>query len=619
MKKVRVLSILCVMLASSLSAFSGEIQPIEEKRPIILSDKKQTVKVVYSDYPSYSEIVNLEPYPSTSPSYYRAMYLHTIYGSECVVAPELDGCKFNGWWTPPEDITDRTATPDDCSVCFYDDLSLPAEKFISDAKSSKGPDDLGFKILYPQHEYITYQISYGGTYSDLIEYPEKVELPAPTGSPKIGYSYNGVWQMEDSVKTFKVGDIVTGEDFRLNDVHEDGTVIELTPAITANVYKVTYNANGGKFDNLETAVTIPTTYDSNYKIPENPTYADHVFVNWNTKQDGSGDVIGGTTKMSLAYDSEVFAVWSEHIVRTVTLDACGGTVSPATIKVVCGEKYGSLPVPTRVGYIFLGWFSESVGGSEITADTIVVAREDFSIYAHWRPIKYRVEFELNGARGFPPDPIENIEYDHSFTLPDKGNMALDMSLFLGWGKTNKTKTFNAKEEVSNLTTEDGSTVILYAIWGREVTEESIALKCDKVKCVAKRYGPFDWQIMTNKYESASNDVCMAVYTSDSALTITDYDGAKLNGKLTIRWRGEAYGDAYGRPSKLLISHNGETTRLDVPFYDSGWMTSEVAIKDAMEIVILGKDITPLTTIDNSDFIAIDWIKWAPNRTIFYLK
>jgi uncharacterized repeat protein (TIGR02543 family) len=39
----------------------------------------------------------------------------------------------------------------------------------------------------------------------------------------------------------------------------------------------------------------------------------------------------------------------------VTFDANGGTVKTPTKKVVPGEKYGKLPIPTRRGYTFLGW------------------------------------------------------------------------------------------------------------------------------------------------------------------------------------------------------------------------------------------------------------------------
>ena len=39
---------------------------------------------------------------------------------------------------------------------------------------------------------------------------------------------------------------------------------------------------------------------------------------------------------------------------TITFNANGGTVSPTTKKVVATETYGTLPEPTRKGYVFDG-------------------------------------------------------------------------------------------------------------------------------------------------------------------------------------------------------------------------------------------------------------------------
>ncbi len=50
---------------------------------------------------------------------------------------------------------------------------------------------------------------------------------------------------------------------------------------------------------------------------------------------------------------------------TVTFDANGGSVSPASATFAVGEPYGTLPTPTRDGHTFLGWSSDY---GEVTAD-----------------------------------------------------------------------------------------------------------------------------------------------------------------------------------------------------------------------------------------------------------
>lgn len=48
------------------------------------------------------------------------------------------------------------------------------------------------------------------------------------------------------------------------------------------------------------------------------------------------------------------------------------------------EKFGDgLPTPERDGWNFVGWFTEPIGGSQITKDTIVPNTKNTTYYAHW--------------------------------------------------------------------------------------------------------------------------------------------------------------------------------------------------------------------------------------------
>ena len=64
---------------------------------------------------------------------------------------------------------------------------------------------------------------------------------------------------------------------------------------------------------------------------------------------------------------------------TVTFDANGGTVTPASKAVEPGEAIGELPVPTRAGYEFIAWLT--AGGTVVTAETVV--NESLTLYADW--------------------------------------------------------------------------------------------------------------------------------------------------------------------------------------------------------------------------------------------
>ena len=86
---------------------------------------------------------------------------------------------------------------------------------------------------------------------------------------------------------------------------------------------------------------------------------------------------------------------------TVTLDVNGGKALTAnTLSVVYGNPYGDLPVPTRAGYSFIGWFTEKSGGSKVAAADIAALSADQTLYAHWAVISntsYTLSFVTNGG------------------------------------------------------------------------------------------------------------------------------------------------------------------------------------------------------------------------------
>lgn len=77
------------------------------------------------------------------------------------------------------------------------------------------------------------------------------------------------------------------------------------------------------------------------------------------------------------------AVTFPEFAMTVTLDACGGTGCPKEIEYVCPHPIGELPVPVRENAVFLGWFTERIGGQRVTESAILYSLEPITLYAHW--------------------------------------------------------------------------------------------------------------------------------------------------------------------------------------------------------------------------------------------
>lgn len=84
----------------------------------------------------------------------------------------------------------------------------------------------------------------------------------------------------------------------------------------------------------------------------------------------------------------------------VSFDANGGTVSEESKTVYYGQAYGNLPTPTREHYTFAGWYTAKENGTEVTAETIVNALANQTLYAHWNIVPYKVYWNDSASDGY---------------------------------------------------------------------------------------------------------------------------------------------------------------------------------------------------------------------------
>ena len=124
--------------------------------------------------------------------------------------------------------------------------------------------------------------------------------------------------------------------------------------------------------------------------------------NWATTRDVPANWVINTTSSA---DYQVKAIdnagnQSSNVVKftvkvnkifTVTFDATGGTVSPASKNVTYSSTYGTLPNPTRTGYTFTGWYTSSSGGTKVTSSTKVTTSANHKLYAHWTTNSYTLD------------------------------------------------------------------------------------------------------------------------------------------------------------------------------------------------------------------------------------
>ena len=177
--------------------------------------------------------------------------------------------------------------------------------------------------------------------------------------------------------------------YRFNIMFDSNGGSEVEP-ISDIPYKVSTGEkdSGGYLTYAEQTVTLPS--------PERTGYT---FNGW--RRSGKNTDLKGVVKSSdIGVDSDgenitLTAQWTANT-YTVTFNANGGSVSPASKSVTYNSTYGTLPTPTRTGYRFNGWYTAASGGSQVTDDTKVSITAEQTLYAHWTEM-YTVTFKSEGG------------------------------------------------------------------------------------------------------------------------------------------------------------------------------------------------------------------------------
>lgn len=141
---------------------------------------------------------------------------------------------------------------------------------------------------------------------------------------------------------------------------------------------------------------------------------------------------------------------------TVTFDANGGEVEKESMGVNYGQPYGDLPVPTRPGYEFAGWYTDIEKGSVVKAETIVTTLTDHTLYARWNPIEYKILYNANGGSVTVSEKKITIEQKFGeLPVPKR-----ECYKFLGWYTSKEGGT----QVNSSSKLEKPENVTLYAHW-----------------------------------------------------------------------------------------------------------------------------------------------------------
>jgi uncharacterized repeat protein (TIGR02543 family) len=199
---------------------------------------------------------------------------------------------------------------------------------------------------------------------------------------------------------------------------------------------------------------------------------------------GDASVVDNWAYVSMSATSSAVAIPE---VYELSFQGVNGDVSDTSkITRSAGNAWGTLPVATRAGYVFTGWFTTpyaSYGGSPVTADTLATTSR--MVYAQYRPAEFNVVFDSNVELGTVTGSTAsmNATYDcddctltpngftkttgaKAFTYEDTTESTELNSKFLGWSLSVTSRIADIADgaNAGRLSMTDGDTVTLYAVW-----------------------------------------------------------------------------------------------------------------------------------------------------------
>lgn len=149
----------------------------------------------------------------------------------------------------------------------------------------------------------------------------------------------------------------------------------------------------------------------------------------------------------------------------VTFDANGGELSgDGTKSVEEYGRYGELPVASKAGNDFLGWYTDKDNGDLVDSDSLFAYKTDIILYAHWSPDNsHKVTFDTNGGIFADGNKTKSVYITVGDPYGELPVASYDGMVFAGWytdaeggDKVESTSVFDKEADL-----------ILYAHWTEE--------------------------------------------------------------------------------------------------------------------------------------------------------
>ena len=340
--------------------------------------------------------------------------------------------------------------------------------------------------------------SNGGSAVPIQRVGDGAHVAEPVSPRRDGHTFMG-WYIDSGLTSIW--------DFDTYEVNEDKTLYARWEVI---IRTVSFNTNGGS------AVQEQEVAEGGHAVePTPPMRSGHAFMDWHSDNglsdawDFASGVVNG--------DMTLYARWV--IAHTVTFDSNSGSTVQKQEVAEGGHAAEPLP-PTRSGYAFMGWYSDSglTDAWDFGSDTV---DSDMTLYARWSGT---VSFNPNGGSAVPQQVIGEGDHASEPPPPMRSGYA-----FMGWyTDSGLTNAWNFGSDTVN------GNMTLYAKWSGTVSFASNGGSTVQEQEVAEGNHASEPPPPTR-----SGYAFMGWYTDSGLSNAWDFDSDTVNGNMTLyaKWGG----------------------------------------------------------------------------------
>ena len=319
-------------------------------------------------------------------------------------------------------------------------------------------NEIGAKTYYAKWIADTYKVTLntqGGTIADdknitSYEYGTTVKLPTSKDITKADYYFNGWYDNAEFT-----GTPIT--EITIKEVPETGNSMIFYAKWTKNEpdkYMVTFeNADGTVLQSGDVEKDTMPVYAGATPTKEEDDRYTYVFDKWVPELTS----VTGPATYKATYTS------TSRVYR-VTLNVNDGTIGENVTDYTYGTAV-TLPVPTKNGYKFEGWYDNAEFTGVTVTEISAAATGDKTYYAKWVAEQYTITFNTDGG-AFVETPISSYIYGTTATLPVPTKNGYK---FEGW-YDNAEFTGTALTEISDGAIGDK---VFYAKWRKESIVENL--------------------------------------------------------------------------------------------------------------------------------------------------